>query len=348
VSFGGLLKHTPSADLLTYIQANINNRVSNMYNATAISFKNSVELKKISLPFDSWKIIIEYLNDEDSKGGIGSILPYRAIDTFFSKMILECITKMKITIDYNNCSYALLIWQKVNDIICRCKGLRSLHLSITKWVDLNEIIEGLQHIVINCANIGELSLEAAIRQRASKSLPIFRNLRKLTLVSFSILPPISMQDLTNLQVFEGDLKELSWVHAISTLPNLKDLKWSSDTISNQNVKDFCNQSKKNPIRETLEILSLSRSEIFENYKLADDEIYLVLDTFPNLRAIEIQGSAISLTAANIPQKLGTLTQLKMLKVNHTNVFSAESSTNIDSIYELLEIFHQKVWRELKF
>jgi hypothetical protein len=329
--------------------------------ATAVSIKNSVESKKISLPLDSWKIIIEYLHDENSEDGFGSILPHCAINKFFGKMILECITKVKITIDHGH-FYSLLKWQKVNDIICRCKGLRSLHISVrgvnsfcnSSKCDIghNRIIEGLQQIGNDCDNIEELYLKAEFRRVTSKSLPIFPNLRKLTLENFTILPPSNMQDLTNLQVFEGDLSESLWFYAISTLHNLKELKWSSNTISNQDVQDFCNQSKENFTCESLEILSLSSGcGIFSNYlnygELTDDGLYLVLDTFPNLRAIEIQGSDISLAAANIPQKLGTLNQLIVLKLNHTNVFAAENSTNIDSIYEYLEILLQYLPKSLE-
>jgi hypothetical protein len=321
-----------------------------MDNTTATSFKNSVELRKISLPFDSWKIIIEYLNDEDSKDGFGSTLPYRAINKLFSKMILECIRKVKITIDarWGDSSGSILKRQKVNDTICRCKGLRSLHISIIGTVsfcdsdheiDLNEIIEELRYIESNCKNIEELSLKAEISRYTSKRLPKFPNLRKLTLKKISILPPSNMRDMKNLQIVEGDLLESLWFR-ISTLPNLKEFKWSSDMISNQNITHFCNQSKGNSICETLEVLGLS-SDIFSDYhddgELTDDGLYLVLDTFPNLRSLEIQGSDISLAGANIPQKLGTLTQLKELKLTHTSVFTIENSTNIDSIYELLEI-----------
>jgi hypothetical protein len=325
---------------------------------SAVSIKNSVESKKISLPFDSWKSIIEYLHDEDSEDGFGSILPYCAIDKSFSKLILECITKVKITIDHSPYSYSLLKWQKVNDIICRCKGLCSLYISVrgansfcnSSHYDIGHdgIIEGLQQIGNNCENIEELFLQAEFRQQVSNSLPIFPNLRKLVLENFNILPPSNMQDLTNFQVFEGDLSEHLWVHAISTLPNLKELNWSSDSISNQDVKDFCNQSKENSIRETLQILGLSSSD-FQNDELADEGLCLLLDTFPNMRAIKIHGSDISLAAANIPQKLGNLTLLKMLKFNYTHVFSAGyiESMNIDSKYELLENLLQYLPKSLE-
>lgn len=83
--------------------------------------------------------------------------------------------------------------------------------------------------------------------------------------------------------------------------------------------------------------------------MTDDGFYLVLNTFPNLKSIEIVGSKISLTtAADIPQKLGALTQLKRFQLNHTNVFSVANSANIDFIYEWLAIFlqfYQKVWKE---
>jgi hypothetical protein len=46
-----------------------------------------------------------------------------------------------------------------------------------------------------------------------------------------------------------------------------------------------------------------------------------MDTFPNLRAIEIHGSSITLTG-DVLQKIGNLTQLKVLRLNHSNLFSS--------------------------
>lgn len=52
--------------------------------------------KNISISFDLWKVIIEYLNDEDCGGGYGSILLFREANRAFSTIILECIREVRI------------------------------------------------------------------------------------------------------------------------------------------------------------------------------------------------------------------------------------------------------------
>jgi hypothetical protein len=324
---------------------------------TVVSVKSSVELIKISLPFDSWKIVFEYLNDENSEGGFGLILPCRTINKNFSKMVLECIRAVKITINYfqegcrGDSSCSILKRQKINDVICRCKGLRSLHILINVHNDsdlghlvygddglgYDKVIERLQQVGDNCKSIEELVLEAEFIFHTSENLPTFPTLRKLFLKDFFILPPSHMQNLMNLEAFEGPISHL-WAHAISIVPNLKELKWGSATVYNQDMIYFCNRSKENSICNTLEVFSISRCDGLKVNELTDDGLYLVLDTFPNLRAIEIQGLNLSLRAASIPQKLGTLTQLKILKLNDTSVVSgAAYVVNFDSIYEWLEL-----------
>jgi hypothetical protein len=145
------------------------------------------------------------------------------------------------------------------------------------------------------------------------------------------------------------LLEHQWVLAISALPNLIEMMWESYVIKEENVLNFCNQCKEKSICITLEGLGLSSiSTLYHQHNtLTDDSFCLVLDTFPNLKAIEICGSNISLATADIPQKLGTLTQLKQLKLNHTNVFSAVNSASIDSVYEWLEISLQYLPKSLE-
>jgi hypothetical protein len=82
---------------------------------TAVTIINSVESKETSVPFDSWKIIIEYLHDEDYEDGFGLLLQYCAINKFFSKFILEYITKAKFTIDMYEC--CVLIMHVVEQIV---------------------------------------------------------------------------------------------------------------------------------------------------------------------------------------------------------------------------------------
>jgi hypothetical protein len=120
---------------------------------------------------------IIFIEDKNS----GSILPYRAINKIFCELILQSIKEIKLSIASPS-SY--LKRQKINDVICSCKGLRILHMSfsdpIWNFEMHNKIIDGLHQIGSNCRDIEELSLKADYMQHTSKNLPSFPNLRRLT------------------------------------------------------------------------------------------------------------------------------------------------------------------------
>jgi hypothetical protein len=104
---------------------------------TRVSVKNSIQSDKISLPSELWKTIIEYNYDEDSHSGFGSILPYRVVNKAFSQMVLESIKKVRISVIVNNNinnPISNLKRQKVNDVICDCKKLQSLHMSVSGFL----------------------------------------------------------------------------------------------------------------------------------------------------------------------------------------------------------------------
>jgi hypothetical protein len=334
----------------------------------------------ISLPSDSWKIIIEYLNRKDlgpimtlgrDRGcwfGFGSILPYRAINKMFSNMILECIKEVKIVLDHSmnlrevigfdkgSNNYFLKKSLNIFNVICGCKELRSLHVSVVfstsfgysdHTVDHNKFFERLQQIGNDCKHIEDLCIITDSRKIAIKKLPLFPNLRKLSLKNSHVLPPDNMQDLMNLRVIEGDLLEHQWAHAISKLPNLIEIIWHADVIvEDEDILDFCNRCKENSICTTLEVFSsngLPHQNVDYPYPLfTDKSLCVVLDTFPNLRVIKIHGSSITLTG-DILQKIGNLTQLKVLRLNHSHMFSSagifrNTATNnhFQTIYRWLE------------
>jgi hypothetical protein len=334
----------------------------------------------ISLPSDSWKIIIEYLNRKDlgpimtlgrDRGcwfGFGSILPYRAINKMFSNMILECIKEVKIVLDHSmnlrevigfdkgSNNYCLKKWQNVFNAICGCKELRSLHVSVVlstsfRYSDHNKFFERLQQIGNDCKHIEDLCIITDSGVTAVK-LPLFPNLRKLSFknshrncfsgIKLWSLPPDNMQDLMNLRVIEGDLLEHQWAHAISKLPNLIEIIWTSSMIKDEDIIDFCNRCKEKLISTTLEVLNLSVNGFsHQNHRPFTDKcLCIVLDTFPNLRAIEIHRSSITLTG-DILQKIGNLTQLKVLRLKYSHLFSsARNYTNtadhFPTIYQWLE------------
>jgi hypothetical protein len=304
---------------------------------TAVSSKTSVEPKNILLPCDLWKIVIEYLgcgfgyNDDNFGYKFGSILPYSAINKMFDQMIFECITEVKISID----SEANYIPTVVNDIICDCKKLRGLRISVTGvlsgWAGDGGIFETLQQIGNNCTNVEELYLEALDRRQFPKKLFASPNLCRLSLKNFDILPPSNMQNWINLRVIEGNsLICTSWAHAISTLTNLKEIKC---VISNQNIIDFCNLCKEKSIcnLDLSEVLDLS-DDLERGYfqkKISDDGLYSVLDTFLNLTALKFQNTNITLSTPGIAEKLGTLSQLKILVFLETKLFFDGNFTLID-------------------
>jgi hypothetical protein len=222
---------------LHIFKANIENRVCNIDSSTIIYAENS----GISLPFDSWKIIIQYLNSKD-RGywfGFGSILSYRAINKMFSNMISECIREVKIVLNHSmnlrelrgfnkgSNNYFLKKRQNIFNVICGCKELRSLHISVTfstsfrysdHTVDHNKLFEGLQQIGNDCKHIEELCFTAKSREITTKKLPLFPKLRKLYFgPNFHVLPPDNMQNVINLRVIEGNLLVHPWTHAISKL-----------------------------------------------------------------------------------------------------------------------------------
>jgi hypothetical protein len=102
------------------------------------------------------------------------------------------------------------------------------------------------------------------------------------------------------------------------------------------ILSICNRCKEKSICTTLEVLNLSSQNLsaYDTQDLTDKSLCAVLDTFPNLRAIEIHGSSITLTG-DIPQKIGNSTQLKVLKLHHSNLFSSNTA-NFSTIYEWLE------------
>jgi hypothetical protein len=186
---------------------------------STVIYENTV----VSLPADSWKIIIEYLNEKDCGSGFGSIFSYRAINKMFFDMIFECIREVKININYSmnlrestglyqgSNNYLLKKRQKINNIICGCKGLRSLHISVifsgiyrtsSHTLDYNELLEGLQQIGNDCEHIEELCIKSNVmeNENITKKLPSFPNLRKLSLRNFRILPSHNTQKLMNLLV----------------------------------------------------------------------------------------------------------------------------------------------------
>jgi len=324
----------------------------------------------ISIPSDSWKIVIEYLNgkdrnyeDDDDWFGFGSILPYRAISKLFSNMILECIKEVKIVLDHSmnlkevigfdkgNSNYFLKKMQSIFNVICGCKELRSLHVSVVfsnsfRYSDHNKFFERLQQIGNDCKHIEDLCIITDSGKIAMKKLPLFPNLRKLSLKQFHVLPPDNIQDLMNLRVIEGDLLEHQWAHAISELPNLIEIIWHANVIMDEEIIDFCNRCKEKSICTTLEVLNLTPNGLFHQnvgypYPLSTDKsLCVVLDTFPNLRAIKIHGSGITLTG-DILQKIGNLTQLKVLRLNHSHMFSSaenyfNTADHFPRIYRWLE------------
>jgi hypothetical protein len=98
---------------------------------TRASAKNSLQLQKISLPSDVWKMILEYHYGGNSTAcGFRSIFSYRLVSKTFGLMVLDCIKKVRITITVNTSIFDLE-GQRVIDLISDCKKLQSLHLSLS-------------------------------------------------------------------------------------------------------------------------------------------------------------------------------------------------------------------------
>jgi hypothetical protein len=323
-----------------------------MDNLSLVEYESSFESKKISLPDELWKIVIEYLYDEDCEYGFGSILPYRAINKMFSCSVSESIKKVRFILETN------LKQKKINNTIFGCNGLRSLHVSlfassrvkqsiqsVTRVYPMiiqreicNNVVKGLHQIGNNCRNIEELTLKAEYIQHTS-----FPNLRRLTVRNIILLPPINMMDWTKLTCVEGGIWKDPFAHYISALPNLKEIKCESLAFHWQ-IIDFCNLCKEKSICNTLEVLDFS-TDSKNNWpgnlygRMNDDSLYLLLDTFPNLTAISIDHGDITLATANIAQKLSSLSQLRILRFKDTRILSnLTNGTNYDSINEWLLCF----------
>jgi hypothetical protein len=196
----------------------------------------------------------------------------------------------------------------------------------------------LQGIGNNCRNIEELCLKASHRQNTPIDLSSFPNLRKLTLQRFEFTPPNDMQDWTNLTHVEGIVLGPLQARAVSTLPNLKEIRCEPYLTSNQDIMEFCCLCKERSVSSTLKVFEISDYDdvpLVYTSRISDDGLCLVLDTFLNLTTIIINHSDITLATVNIAQKLGNLSQLKILKFKDTKIFF--SATNSDLICEWLEI-----------
>jgi hypothetical protein len=98
---------------------------------TRASAKNSVQSQKISLPSDVWKMILEYHCGGNSTAcGFRSIFPYRLVNKTFGKLVLDCIKTDRIIINVNTSIFDLE-GQRVIHLVCDCKKLQSLHLSLS-------------------------------------------------------------------------------------------------------------------------------------------------------------------------------------------------------------------------
>jgi hypothetical protein len=196
----------------------------------------------------------------------------------------------------------------------------------------------LQGIGNNCRNIEELCLKASHREDTPIDLSSFPNLRKLSLQRFRFISPSDMQDWTNLTHVEGIVLGPLQARAISTLPNLKEIRCEPYLTCNQDIMDFCYQCKERSVSSTLEVFEVSDISGRNGYNdipITDESFCLLLDTFSNLTTIIIDNSDITLATVDIAQNLGSLNQLKILKFNDSKIFS--SITNSDLIYEWLEI-----------
>jgi hypothetical protein len=298
----------------------------------------------MSIPNDLWKVIIEYINDGNLGGGFGSILPYREINKSFRNIILECVKEVRIqysnqwivSLPSSNPVNSVLrrmnillsrpqSLQKLNiitskislsekkdfyDLICDCKELRCLLIDFldTALSSIDSI--GLQRVGNTCRNIEELSVGARRGSSLLKNLSSipshlssFHNLRKLSIEGVLWSAPV-------------------WAHAISTLPNLKGIKW--DLINDQIIIDFCKLCEEKPITKTLEMLDFSdefkRNNMFKRNNVTDDGLYSVLYTFTNLTDINFSDTDIALATIEIMQKLGSLNKLKISNLNGTKLF----------------------------
>jgi hypothetical protein len=118
------------------------------------------------------------------------------------------------------------------------------------------------------------------------------------------------EDWISLRRVEGDiLRDSLWAEAISTLPNLKEIRLESDEIRNSNIINFCNLCKDKPICETLKVWYFSADDLgmctdgYEHHrkKITDGGLYALLDTFLNMSAITFHNTKITLTKTNIVQ-----------------------------------------------
>jgi hypothetical protein len=207
----------------------------------------------------------------------------------------------------------------------------------------NNIVEGLQQVGNNCRDIEELSLNAQCMQRASKNLPSFPYLRRLTFRNILLLPPINMMDWTNLTYVEGAIWKYPLARAISALPNLKEIICESSLVFHQDVIDICNLCREKCVCSTLKVLDFSTGPNPNNKwyggRINDDSLYLLLDTFPNLTAISIDQGDLTLATADIAQKVSRLSQLRILRFKDTRIFSSlANSVSYDSINGWLVCF----------
>jgi hypothetical protein len=132
-------------------------------------------------------------------------------------MILECIREVKIVLDLSQNRKRRSIF----NVICGCKELRSLHISVTfsssclhidNTIDHNKFFKGLRQIGNDCKHIEDLCITTKSNKITTKKLPLFPNLRKLSLKQFHVLPPDNIQDLMNLRVIEGDFLGMINIH----------------------------------------------------------------------------------------------------------------------------------------
>jgi hypothetical protein len=304
-----------------------------MTTSIAVTMKSSLRQRDIS--FDLWKIIIEFLNDENIGRGYNAILPNRLIDKAFSATILECIKEVRFNLSHGTlkvlsivlsrpvslqklittCNLAVINYgldQNLScDLICGCKELRSLKIDVGDDLSLTDS-EELQKIGNSCTKI---------------------EVMHLTLRNLHVVPPSNMQNWINLRSFiagEHVWNNSLWIDAISMLPELKEIKIRSSRTFNGDIINFCNMCKGKPICQTLEVFESSSNMRYDiriislneqDYvKLSDDGLYSVLDTFLNLKEIELKHTNITLTRTDIVKKLGNLNQLKKIYIHGSHLF----------------------------
>jgi hypothetical protein len=137
-----------------------------------------------------------------------------------------------------------------------------------------------------------------------------------------------MQDWINLRSIQGDLMNgLLWAKAISLLPNLKEIKWDSTEIYEDNIVTFCNICQGKVLCETLEELSTSADQHHRNEqhdghndRITDDSLFSILDTFTNLTAIKFHLTNVTLTRVDLKPKLKNVNKLKTLCFGRSHLF----------------------------